>query len=75
MEQRYKEQILDSFCAHELLAAYIRSQIVCDDRAEKMDVGSAVKYLLYTADEQIESIIKAYISDLTDDEYEHALEQ
>ena len=75
MEPRFKEQILDGFCAHDLLAAYIRSQIVYDDRAEKLDVGSAVEYLLYTADEQIESIIKTYISNLTDDDYEHELEQ
>ena len=75
MEPRFKEQILDGFCAHELLAAYIRSQLVCDDRAEKLDVGSAVKFLLYTVDEQIEGVIKAYISNQTDDDYEHELEQ
>lgn len=75
MEQRYKEQILDGFCAHELLAAYIRSQLVCDDRAEKLDLGSGVQFLLYTVDEQIEGVIKAYLSNLTDDDYEHELVQ
>ena len=75
MEQRYKEQILSAFSAHDLLAAYIRVTVVADVRGDGVDVSEAARDMLYHVDEAAESEIKRYHADLTNDDYENEMER
>ena len=75
MEQRYKEQLLSAFSAHDLLAAYIRATVAADVRGDGVDVSQAARDMLYHVDEAAENEIKRYLADLTDDDYEDEMER
>lgn len=75
MEQRYKEQLLSAFSAHELLSAYLCLTVAADVRSDGMNVNEAVRDLLYPVDEAAEAEIKRYLAELSDDDYEDELER
>ncbi len=75
LEQRYKEQLLSAFSAHDLLAAYIRVTVAADVRGDGVDIGQAARDMLYSVDEAAESEIKRYLADISDDDYEDVLDR
>lgn len=75
LEQRYKEQILSAFSAHDLLSAYIHITVAADVRSESLDVGEATKDLLYRVDEAAKRRFGIYLADLTDEDYENELDR
>ena len=75
LEQRYKEQILSAFSAHDLLTAYIRATVAADIRSDGIDAGEAARDMLYSVDEAAEREIKRHLADLSDDDYENELER
>lgn len=75
LEQRYKEQILSAFSAHDLLSAYIHITVAADVRSQSLDVSEAVKDLLYRVDEAAENEIRHYLADLTDEDFENELDR
>ena len=75
LEQRYKEQLLSAFSAHDLLSAYIRLTVAADVRSEDIDIDEAVRHLLYRVDEVAESEIRRYLADLTDEDFENELDR
>ena len=66
---------MDAFGAHELLSAYIRSQLLCDERVDQNDLSDSVKTLLYDIDEYADKRICEYIGNLSDDDFENELER
>ena len=75
MEQRYKEQLLSAFSAHDLLSAYLHLTVAADMRSDGINVSEAVRDLLYPVDEAAKNEIKRYLDELSDDDYEDEMER